>query len=144
MWGSLFSHDFSYYGRKTSISEIHKSAGLGRDGLSALSIVQTARRYGLKVRTISLVGNNFRLIHLPAIVYWQFNHFIVVEHWSSSFVDVVDPAIGRKRLTTQEFDVGFTGIVIMLEPGTDFDTRVPKPSISLQSYLMQYIKQYDG
>lgn len=53
----------SYYGRKTSISEIHKSAGLGRDGLSALSIVQTARRYGLKVRTISLVGNNFRLIH---------------------------------------------------------------------------------
>jgi ATP-binding cassette subfamily B protein len=131
----------SYYGRKTSISEIHKSAGLGRDGLSALSIVKIARRYGLKVRTISLVGNNFRLIHLPAIVYWQFNHFIVVERWSSSFVDVVDPAIGRKRLTVQEFDAGFTGIVIMLEPGMDFDTRTPTPSISLRSYLMQYIKK---
>ena len=131
----------SYYGRKTSVSEIYKNTGLGRDGLSALSIVQTARRYGLKVRTISLAANDFRFISLPAIVYWQFNHFLVVERWSISFVDVVDPALGRKRLTTQEFDAGFTGIVIMLEPGMDFGTHTPTPSISLQTYLMQYLKQ---
>lgn len=131
----------SYHGRKTSISEIHKNAGLGRDGLSALNIVRTARRYGLKVRTISLTANDFRCISLPAIVYWQFNHFLVVERWSPSFVDVVDPAIGRKRLTAQEFDAGFTGIVIMLEPGMDFDTYTPKPSISLRAYLIQYFKQ---
>lgn len=131
----------SYYGRKTSVSEIYKNTGLGRDGLSALNIVQTARRYGLKVRTISLAANDFRFISLPAIVYWQFNHFLVVERWSSSFVDVVDPATGRKRLTAQEFDAGFTGIVIMLEPGMEFDTHTSTPSISLRTYLIQYIKQ---
>ena len=131
----------SYYGRKTSISEVRKNTGVGRDGLSALSIVQAARRYGLKVRTISLEVENFRFVSLPAIVYWQFNHFLVVERWSSSFVDVVDPAVGRQRLTASEFDEGFTGVVIMLEPGTAFDTRAPKPSISLLTYLMQYLKQ---
>src|SRR6476619_3155361 len=65
----------SYHGRKTSISEIHKSTGIGRDGLSALSIVQAARRYGLKVRTVSSAVNDFRFVSLPAIIHWQFNHF---------------------------------------------------------------------
>jgi len=131
----------SYYGRKTSISEIYQMAGPGRNGLSVLSIVRLARRYGLKVRTISLAVNDFRFVSLPAIVYWQFNHFLVVERWSSSFVDVVDPATGRKCLTSQEFDAGFTGIVVMLEPGIEFDTHTPAPSISLRTYLMQYFKQ---
>jgi HlyB family type I secretion system ABC transporter len=130
------------YGRKTSISEVYKNAGVGRDGLSALSIVQTARRYGLKVRTISLQVNDFRFVSLPAIVHWQFNHFLVVERWSPSFVDVVDPASGRKRLSSQEFDAGFTGIVIMLEPGPEFDVHTTRrASISLQTYLTQYLKQ---
>ena len=132
----------NYYGRKTSVSEIHKNAGVGRDGLSALSLVQTARRYGLKVRTISLAVNDFRLVDLPAIIYWQFNHFLVLERWSSSCVDVVDPASGRKRLTVQEFDAGFTGIVMMFEPNMEFDThQTSAPSLSLRTYLMQYLKQ---
>lgn len=131
----------SYYGRKTSISEIYQHANPGRDGLSALSLVQAARRFGLKVRTISLAANDFRFISLPAIVYWQFNHFLIVERWSSSSVDVVDPAVGHKRLSAQEFDGGFTGIVMMLEPGTEFDTHTTRKSLSLQTYLMQYLKK---
>lgn len=131
----------SYYGRKTSVSEIYKNTGVGRDGLSALSIVQAARRYGLKVRTISLEAKDFRFVSLPAIVYWQFNHFLIVERWSPSFVDVVDPAAGRERLSAQEFDTGFTGIVMMLEPGVEFDLHSPRPSLSLRTYLMQYLKK---
>lgn len=130
----------SYYGRKTSVSEVHKHVGIGRDGLSALRLVHAARHYGLKVRSISLQGNDFRLIPLPAIIYWQFNHFLVVERWSPSHVDVIDPAAGRKRLTIQEFDEGFTGIVILCEPGTEFETHAPAPSLSLRAYLMQYLK----
>lgn len=130
-----------YYGRKTSVSEIDKNTGVGRDGLSALSIVQAARRYGLKVRTISLEAKDFRFVSLPAIVYWQFNHFLVVERWSPSFVDVVDPATGRERLSAQEFDTGFTGIVMMLEPGVEFDLHRSGPSLSLRTYLMQYLKR---
>lgn len=131
----------SYYGRKTSVAEIYKSTSLGRDGLSALSMVQTARRYGLKVRTISLEIENFRYVSLPAIVYWEFHHFLVIERWTPSFVDVVDPAGGRRRLTAQEFDEGFTGVAMMFEPGMDFDTRAPRPSLSLHAYLVQYLKQ---
>jgi len=71
-----------YYGRKTSVSEIREHCSVGRDGLSALSIVKAAREYGLRVRAVSLQENDFRFITLPAIVHWEFNHFLIVERWS--------------------------------------------------------------
>ncbi|HEU5230057.1 MAG TPA: peptidase domain-containing ABC transporter [Ktedonobacteraceae bacterium] len=130
-----------YYGRKTSISEISEYHGVGRDGLSALAIVKAARSYGLRVRAVSLQENDLRFVHLPAIVHWQFNHFLVVEHWTPHYVDVVDPAIGYMRLTAQEFDEGFTGVVLMMEPGVLFSRRTRAPGISLRTYIKQYLRQ---
>ena len=107
----------SYHGRATAIAEVRDRCGVGRDGLSALAIVKAARQYGLRVRAVSLPRNDMRFVPVPAIVHWEFNHFVVLERWSLQHVDIVDPALGRRRLSAQEFDEGFTGVVIELEPG---------------------------
>ena len=130
-----------YYGRKTSVSEVSTHCDIGRDGLSALSIVKAARSYGMRVRAISLRHNDFRFVQLPAIIHWEFNHFVVVERWSSRHVDIVDPAAGRRRLSAEEFDASFTGITIMLEPGTQFNRQTLPRKITLRGYLLQYIHQ---
>lgn len=131
----------SYHGRQTSISELRAQSGLGRDGLSALSIVKIARNYNMRVRAISLQNSDFRSVPLPAIVHWEFNHFIVVERWSPKSVQVVDPATGRKRLSPKQFDEGFTGVAITLEPGVHFDRSESSPRLSLREYLVQYMRQ---
>src|SRR5579875_2434791 len=69
----------SYYGRATTVAELRERCGVGRDGLSALNLVKAARSYGLRVRAVSLEENDLRFVTLPAIVHWEFNHFIVVE-----------------------------------------------------------------
>src|SRR5690242_9803322 len=102
----------NYHGHGISLSELRTRTGIGRDGLSALDIVRTGRSYGLRVRAVSLPRNDFRYVPLPAIVHWEFDHFLVVERWSARRVDVVDPARGRWRLTPDEFDRGFTGVVL--------------------------------
>jgi ABC-type bacteriocin/lantibiotic exporter with double-glycine peptidase domain len=131
----------SYYGRKTTISEIREQCGIGRDGLAALGIVKSARKYGMRVKAVTLEENDLRFVTLPAIVHWEFNHFIVVERWNPKYVDVVDPALGRRRMTAKEFDEGFTGVVIMMEPGVQF-SRVNKISrLSLKSYARTYMQQ---
>jgi ATP-binding cassette subfamily B protein len=130
-----------YYGRKTPVAEIRDRYGVGRDGLSALSIVKAARNYGLRVRAVSLPNTDFRYVTLPAIIHWEFNHFIVVERWSPHAVDVVDPAMGRRQLTAQEFDAGFTGVVIMMEPGQQFTRHTSVRSFNIVSYIKQYFKQ---
>lgn len=124
-----------YYGFKTSVAEIRQHCGVGRDGLSALAMANAARAYGLRVRPISLPVNDFRYVTLPAIVHWEFNHFLVVERWSPTSVAVVDPALGRRRISADEFDAGFTGVVLQMEPGVHFSRRDQPPKLSLWSYL---------
>ncbi len=130
-----------YYGHHTSMEEIRDRTGVGRDGLSALDLVQAARSYGLRVRAIALQEPDLRDVRLPAIVHWAFNHFLIVEDWSERSVGVVDPASGRRRMTAQEFDAGFTGVVIMLEPGEQFVPRLPTASRTLSSYVITYLKR---
>ncbi len=125
----------SYYGYATSISEVQERCGVGRDGLTALEIVKSARQYGLRVRAVSLNLEDFRYVTLPAIVHWEFNHFMLVERWSHKWIDVVDPAGGRRRLTLDEFDEGFTGVAIMLEPGAQFEQKAPQRSLTPWSYM---------
>jgi ATP-binding cassette, subfamily B, bacterial len=134
----------SYYGRQTRVAEIRERYGIGRDGLSALDIVKAAHSYGMRVRAVSVRGKleELRFVSFPAVIYWEFNHFMVIERWSAKYVDVVDPAVGRKRLSRAEFELGFTGVVIMMEPGEQFNRRTASPrKLTLRSYAAQYIKR---
>ena len=134
----------SYYGRQTTISEIREQCGIGRDGLTALSIVKAARTYGMRVRALSLQENDFRYVALPAIIHWEFNHFVVVERWSPKQVEIVDPAVGRRRLTAAAFDEGFTGVVITMEPGPQFARGNHASQLTLGTYTRDYIRQAPG
>lgn len=135
---------FSYHGRKTSISELRTTYGVSRDGLSASNLVKAARRTGMIARAISLQKNDFKHVTFPAIIHWQFNHFLVVERWTQSKVTVVDPANGRRQLTEEEFNRGFTGIVMMFEPGLDFQRRHTQSSLTLGTYAKQAMRQAPG
>jgi ATP-binding cassette, subfamily B, bacterial len=125
----------NYYGYATSITAVQERCGVGRDGLTALEIVKSARLYGLRVRAVSLNLDDFRYVALPAIVHWEFNHFLIVERWSPNRIDVVDPALGRRRLTRAEFDESFTGVAMLLEPGAQFEQKAPQKGITPWSYM---------
>jgi ATP-binding cassette subfamily B protein len=113
----------NFHGRKTRVSECREYLGVGADGVRADMIAKEARRFGLRVRAYSVTLDDFKYIPLPAIVHWNFNHFIVVERWSPKRVAIVDPALGRRKLTAAEFDEGFTGVVLTFEPGVQFQKR---------------------
>jgi ATP-binding cassette subfamily B protein len=74
-------------------------------------------------------------VPLPAIVHWNFNHFVVLERWSPGRVDVVDPAAGRRRLQPAEFDAGFTGVLLAFQAGPIFQRRARSRSRVWSSYL---------
>jgi ATP-binding cassette subfamily B protein len=110
----------SYYGRQTQVSECREACDPGRDGLTAKTIAEAARSFGLRVKAYSTELLSFRELPLPAIVHWNFNHFVVVEHWTDRYVSIVDPAAGRRRATIEEFNERFTGVCLTFEPSLDF------------------------
>jgi ATP-binding cassette subfamily B protein len=129
----------TYYGRRTSVNDCRNKLDVGRDGLSALTIVKAARANGLRVSAYSLNPPDFQFVQVPAIVHWNFNHFVVVERWSRGKVIIVDPAVGRVSMSAEEFDAGFTGVVLMFEPGVHFERTWPVHQSLWRRYFLKYI-----
>ncbi|WP_111323430.1 peptidase domain-containing ABC transporter [Thermosporothrix hazakensis] len=134
----------SYYGHAITITEIRETCGIGRGGFSAYNLVRAARGYGLKTRAVSVQADAFRSLRLPAIIHWEFHHFLILERCTKDTVQVVDPANGRRRMTLEEFDRGFTGIMILLEPGPGFERRRSSPFFGLRSYIKTFVRQTPG
>lgn len=126
----------TFHGRKIRVSECQERLGAGTDGLKAQAIAEEARRFGLRVRAYSVPLNLMKRVPLPAIAHWNFNHFVVVERWSPKSVVVVDPKLGRRKLSAAEFDEGFTGAILTFEPGGQFK----KPSTDRKALWPQFLK----
>jgi ABC-type bacteriocin/lantibiotic exporter with double-glycine peptidase domain len=135
----------SYYGRPTSVVECRDRLGIGRDGVHAEAIVKTARTYGLRVKAYSIENlADFKYIPLPAIAHWDFSHFITIESWSPKWVEIIDPGLGRRRLTKAEFAASFTGVVLTFEPGSQFERCALKTQKSWRNYLIGYVLDKPG
>jgi ATP-binding cassette, subfamily B, bacterial len=116
-----------YYGRALSLATVSEQMDVGRDGATALAIAQAARRHGLKVQAYTGEPHLLAQVRLPAILHWNFSHFVVLEQWSPTEAVIVDPASGRRPVASDEFDRSFTGIVLTLEPGESFrQQRLPR------------------
>jgi ABC-type bacteriocin/lantibiotic exporter with double-glycine peptidase domain len=113
--------------------------GGGARGTSAHEIAEAARAFGLRARGYSVRPHQLAVAPMPAVVHWNFDHFLVIERWSDRAVDVVDPARGRLRLKPEDFDGGFTGVLLTFEPGVAFLPRSRVETFTWFDFLRRVI-----
>jgi ABC-type bacteriocin/lantibiotic exporter with double-glycine peptidase domain len=110
-----------YFGRRVELGDLRDLTGAARDGVTALAIVNAARACQLRARGVKADVGELR--HLPrgSVLHWEFSHFVVFERTTRRGAMIIDPAHGRRAVTTDELRRAYTGVAIIFEPADDFD-----------------------
>jgi len=123
----------AYHGHHAALPEVRQACGIARDGASALDLVLAARGYGLEARGYRAEPEQLARVPLPAILHWDFEHFVVLERLGRAGASVVDPACGRRRVDRAELGRRFTGAVLAFGPTAALRPR-PRRRPSLARY----------
>lgn len=129
-----------YFGRFEGLDTLRVACGVSRDGSNAANIIRVAKQYGCGAKGFRKSAEDVLKGPFPAILFWNFNHFVVLEGSSGSQVYLNDPAVGHRAVPLSEFKRSFSAIVISIEPGKDFEAggRPPRPIVRLLRQAMAY------
>src|SRR5260370_733470 len=109
-----------YHGRQVAMDDLRRDLGPGRDGSTAASLLRVARAYGLQGRGVRLEIEDLQDLPAGAILYWEFQHFIVFERLRRHRVDVVDPAQGRRPVPISNSLHSSTAAPLIFHPTQPF------------------------
>lgn len=133
---------FAYWGKHLPLEQMRIETGVSRDGCNAGNIMRAAKKYGFECHGYRKEPEELKQLQMPCLIHWNFNHFVVLEGFKGKSVFINDPALGRRRLTFDEFDDSFTGIVLTFSPTENFVKE--KSEQSMFAFIKQRISgQYD-
>jgi NHLM bacteriocin system ABC transporter peptidase/ATP-binding protein len=115
-----------HHGRYVSLEELRIACGVSRDGSKASSVARAARTYGLAAQGMRLEIDALTKYPFPMILFWNFNHFVVLEGMDQKRAWLNDPATGPRMVGIEEFSRSYTGVTLVFTPQPDFQ-RLGKP-----------------
>jgi NHLM bacteriocin system ABC transporter peptidase/ATP-binding protein len=118
-----------YYDLWRPLEQLRMECGVTRDGSKASNLLKAARRFGLEASGVRCELDALLKTEPPVILYWNFNHFLVYEGVSQGKVHLNDPATGPRRISIEELEASFTGVVLKINRGPAFVPGGEKPSL---------------
>ncbi|WP_051650296.1 NHLP family bacteriocin export ABC transporter peptidase/permease/ATPase subunit [Selenomonas sp. AB3002] len=110
----------AHYGKWLPLEKLRQDCGVTRDGSNAQNILRAAKNHGCTAKGFAGRPNVLRKKEYPLILFWEFNHFVVLEGIKGDTVYLNDPAMGRRTVAWEEFVGSYTGVYLAIRPGQGF------------------------
>ena len=130
----------AYFGKYVPLEMMRIETAVSRDGVNAAEIMRAAKRMGLECHGYRREPEKLKELEMPCIIHWNFNHFVVLEGFKGKKVYLNDPAVGRRKMDCEEFDQGFTGVVLTFKKTESFIREKKRRTVA--PFVLGRIKNY--
>lgn len=113
----------NYYNNHKSISEVRNELEVGRDGLTLSNIKEFLSANDMYVNAFQVPYKRLVELELPAIIFWDEEHYVILEKIKKNEYYIVDPAIGRAKYKENEFLHHYSNIIIVAYPLVGFKRK---------------------
>lgn len=119
-----------YFGIRIPVERLRRLAQTGYAGVSLYFLSATAAQIGFRPQATRTTLAQLTKVRLPAIAHWENRHYLVLYRMDEKADEFVigDPARGLLKLTRQQFENGWTGRLLQLEPTERLEDNVPPAS----------------
>lgn len=120
-----------HHGHRTDLASLRRQHSLSLKGATLNHLMQIAAHLKLAPRPLKVELQDLDKLALPAILHWDFNHFVVLTKVSGTQITLHDPARGEWRMDAAEVSRHYTGVALELSPTQDFKPKVERQRVSL-------------
>lgn len=126
-----------YHGYHADLLELRQKFGISVKGATLKRIMDIARSLNLNCRALRAEIHELKDLRLPAVLHWNFNHFVVLKKVTSKGIVVHNPALGERVYALTELGKHFTGIAIELTPSINFQAKKAGKRLRLADFWQQ-------
>ncbi|MBE7175293.1 MAG: peptidase domain-containing ABC transporter [Mucilaginibacter polytrichastri] len=135
----------AYHHLDLPIARIRQYASTDKKGTNLLGLIEACKKIGFTAKGVKAPPEALREIPLPAIahviVQEQMNHYVVIYKVTRDRVQIMDPADGQlHELTHEEFGQLWTGVLLLIAPGDNFEPGSQK--ISVEKRFLYLLKPH--
>ena len=127
-----------YYGHHATLRELRTRFRMSMRGATLRKLHDCAEQMGLNSRAVRVEMEELKQLRAPAILHWEFDHFVVLKSINRRGLSIVDPALGARRLSFEEVSGRFTGVALELAPTPAFTRKEAVDSVKLTSFLTAF------
>ncbi|MFF2444987.1 peptidase domain-containing ABC transporter [Priestia megaterium] len=124
-----------YYNHNVSLIELREDYGVPKGGHTLSNLSEIAKSRNLLPKGYKADAEDLQKFTLPLVLHWEHKHFVVLDRISKKYFYITDPAHGKKRLTKQQFNSCYSGLLLTLTPTEGIKKLKKESSIK---FLLNY------
>ena len=127
----------SYHGRRIDLNTLRRRHPVSLKGATLRALIQVASQMHFVCRPLRFELGHLKRLHMPTIVHWDMNHFVVLKSVTSRGILVHDPALGERFYPIAEASKHLTGVALELSPSEGFRPKDERARLPFSTFWTQ-------
>ena len=119
-----------HHGLRIDLATLRQHFQVSLAGATLAGLMAQAGALQLATRAVKLQVEDMKDLRLPAVLHWDFNHFVVLTAVDRRGITIHDPSLGQRHVPWIQVGKSFTGVALEAWPNPGFkparvERRIP-------------------